>query len=94
MGVGEERFIVLVLSWFSWNYFPYVFLTLRGISTYPFYVIPAMPAAALGTAYLLGQRWMPRWAVAVYLAGAFLFFLTFYPDKAVLPSWLRGVFYY
>ncbi len=91
---GERRFLALTLSLFLWNYVPYVLLTMVGLTTYPFYLLPGMPAVALGIGYLLSQRWFPRSIAILYLVVVFGFFLVFFPYKGFLPDWLKAVFYY
>ncbi len=88
---GSTRLAVLSLIWFSWNYLPYVGMWLYGRVTYPFYFIPALPSVAMGAAYFLTRKVVPGYAVAMYLAGAFFFFLVFFPDKTFLPVWLRAL---
>jgi len=88
---GSTKLAILSLIWFSWNYFPYLALFAAGRVTYPFYFIPALPAVAIGASYFLTQKWVPRYAVVLYVAGAFVFFFVFFPDKAFLPVWLRAL---
>jgi dolichyl-phosphate-mannose--protein O-mannosyl transferase len=88
---GETKLALLSLIWFSWNYFPYLALFAAGRVTYPFYFIPALPAAAMGASYFLTRRWVPRYVSILYVAGAFVFFFVFFPDKAFLPVWLRAL---
>ena len=86
---GEQKVAILSLVWFSWNYFPYIALFAMGRVTYPFYFVPALPAVAMGGSYFLTRSWVPKYAVALYLAGAFAFFFLYFPSKAFLPDWLR-----
>jgi 4-amino-4-deoxy-L-arabinose transferase-like glycosyltransferase len=88
---GETKLALLSLIWFSWNYFPYLALFAAGRVTYPFYFIPALPAVAMGASYFLTRKSVPRYAIFLYLAGAFVFFFLFFPDKAFLPIWLRAL---
>ena len=88
---GETKLALLSLVWFSWNYFPYLALFAAGRVTYPFYFIPALPAVAMGASYFLTRKWVPRYALVLYVAGAFVFFFVFFPDKAFLPVWLRAL---
>jgi dolichyl-phosphate-mannose--protein O-mannosyl transferase len=88
---GETKLALLSLIWFSWNYFPYLALFAAGRVTYPFYFIPALPAVAMGASYFLTWKSVPRYARFLYVAGAFLFFFLFFPDKAFLPVWLRAL---
>ncbi len=88
---GETKLALLSLIWFSWNYFPYLILFAAGRVTYPFYFIPALPAVAMGASYFLTRKSVPRYAALLYVAGAFVFFFLFFPDKAFLPVWLRAL---
>jgi hypothetical protein len=88
---GSTKLAVLSLIWFSWNYFPYLLLFAYGRVTYPFYFISALPGVAMGGSYFLTRSWVPRYLQVIYLAGAFVFFLMFFPDKAFLPVWLRAM---
>ena len=89
--LSEIRVALLSLIWFGWNYFPYVLLFLGGRTTYPFYLLPAMPAIALGTAFFLTRGSVPRPVVVLYLAAAFVFFFVFFPYKGFLPEWLKVI---
>ena len=75
--------------WFLFTYFPYFALYYYGRVTYPFYLIPSIPAFAIGCAYVLTRRWFPREVAYILLGGVFLWFFLYYPDKAFLPTWLR-----
>jgi predicted membrane-bound dolichyl-phosphate-mannose-protein mannosyltransferase len=86
---GDSKLALLSLIWFSWNYFPYIALFAAGRVTYPFYFIPAVPAVAMGAGYFLTRKWVPSYLPFIYVAGAFVFFFLFFPDKAFLPVWLR-----
>jgi hypothetical protein len=86
---GEGRLSAFTLTLFGWSYLPYLFLFLDGRVTYPFYIIPAIPAMAMGTAYWVSRNWFPKWLAALYIAMVFVFFLVYFPDKAFLPTWLR-----
>ncbi|MBI3841109.1 MAG: glycosyltransferase family 39 protein [Thaumarchaeota archaeon] len=87
--VADVRVSLLALVWFCWNYFPYVVLYLAGRTTYPFYILPAMPAVALGAGFLL-TRWKVPWRLALaYLAAVFAFFVWYFPYKGFLPEWLK-----
>lgn len=86
---GETRLAALALVMFVWSYFPYILLFLAGRVTYPFYFIPAVPAAAMGCSYWVSRSWFPRWLMAVYVGAVFLFFFVYFPEKAFLPDWLR-----
>ena len=88
---AEGRFAAFTLTLFGWSYVPYLFLFLGGRVTYPFYIVPAIPAMAMGTAFWVSRKWFPKWLAAVYLAVAFVFFLVYFPDKGFLPVWLRAL---
>ena len=88
---GEGRLAAFTLTLFGWSYVPYLFLFFDGRVTYPFYIIPAIPAMAMGTAYWASRRWFPKWLTALYLVMVFVFFLVYFPDKAFLPLWLRAL---
>ena len=85
------RYAGFSLILMAWTYVPYLFLFLGQRVTYPFYVIPAIPAISMGASYWLTKRWFPRPLLAVYLAMVFVFFLVYFPDKAFLPLWLRAL---
>ena len=87
---GEVRFIALTFIMFLWCYVPYLFLFVAERVTYPFYIIPAIPAMAMGTAYWSTREWFPRWLLALYLGMTFVFFFVYFPDKSFLPDWLRA----
>ncbi len=86
---GDVKFAGLALILFLWSYVPYLFLFLAGRVTYPFYIIPGIPAMAMGTAFWLSRDWFPRWLLYLYMVMVFVFFLVYFPDKAFLPVWLR-----
>ncbi|MDA4136984.1 MAG: glycosyltransferase family 39 protein [Thaumarchaeota archaeon] len=79
------------LLWFSITYFPYFVIYYFGRVTYPFYLLPAIPAIAIGCAYILTRRWFPREVAYVILGGVFLWFFLYYPDKSFLPTWIRMI---
>ena len=83
------KFGAFALIFFAWTYVPYIFLFIGERVTYPFYIIPAIPAIAMGAAYWLSKKWFPKWLLGVYLAMVFVFFLVYFPDKGFLPVWLR-----
>jgi 4-amino-4-deoxy-L-arabinose transferase-like glycosyltransferase len=83
------RIAQFALLWFVITYFAYVALYFYGRVTYPYYMLPAMPALSIGCAFLLTRKWFPREVAYVLLGGVFLWFFLYYPDKAFLPSWLR-----
>jgi Dolichyl-phosphate-mannose-protein mannosyltransferase len=88
---GDLRFAALALVWFLWNYVPYLLLFAYGRVTYPFYIIPAIPALAFGTAYWVTRDWFPRWLVYLFVGMVFVFFLVYFPYKGFLPDWLRAI---
>jgi hypothetical protein len=77
--------------WFAFTYFPYFIIYYYGRVTYPFYLLPAIPAIAIGCAYILTRRWFPREVAYVILGGVFLWFFLYYPDKSFLPTWVRMI---
>ena len=85
----ELRFGALALTWFAWNFIPYLFLFAGGRVTYPFYFIPAIPGVAMGASFLLTRKSIPRWLVAVYMVAVFIFFFLYFPVKDFLPVWIR-----
>ena len=86
---GEDRAAAFVLTWFILNYVPYLLLFFYGRVTYPFYIIPAIPALAIGSGYFLTRNWFP-WKLAVfYLGAAFVFLFLYYPVKDFLPIDVR-----
>jgi len=85
------RLAGFALLWFAFTYFPYIVIYYYGRVTYPFYILPAIPAIAIGCAYVLTRRWFPREVAYVILGGVFLWFFLYYPDKSFLPTWLRMI---
>ncbi len=79
----------LALLWFLVVFLGYLFLFYYGRITYPYYFISAVPSLAIGAAYLLTRSWFPPLIAYILLAGVFLWFFIFYPDKAFLPVQLR-----
>ena len=79
----------LALLWFLLVFLGYVGLYLYGRITYPYYFIQAVPALAIGAAYFLTRGWFPRGISYIVLAGVFLWFFIFYPDKSFLPDQVR-----
>ena len=53
--------------------------------TYPFYILPAIPAIAIGCAYVLTRKWFPREVAYILLGGVFLWFFLYYPGQ-VFPA--------
>ncbi len=86
---GDVRLGAFALVWFLWAYLPYFALLAVQRVTYPFYIIPAIPAIALGCAYWVTRDWFPKWLRVVYLVMVFVFFFVYFPEKGFLPDWLR-----
>ena len=94
LGPSHEPSFVLArfaFLWYAFSYFPYIALYFYGRITYPYYMLPAMPAIAIGCAYLFTRKWFPKEVAYVLLAGVFLWFFLYYPDKSFLPSQLRMI---
>ena len=85
----EADFALLMVVWFLWTYVPYVLLWLYGRVTYPFYLVPAIPALASGAAYVTTKEWFPYLLALAYLAFAAFFFFLYFPVKDFLPVYLR-----
>jgi dolichyl-phosphate-mannose--protein O-mannosyl transferase len=86
---GEDRAALFALVWLAWTYVPYILLWLYGRVTYPFYLLPAIPALSIGAAYFITRDWFPRKIALLYLAATFLWFFYYFPVKDFLPLWLR-----
>lgn len=87
----EERAMLFMLLWFLWSYIPYIALWLYGRVTYPFYILPAVPALATGAAYFVTRDWFPKKMTWVYLMATFTWFVWYFPLKDFLPTYLRAV---
>jgi predicted membrane-bound dolichyl-phosphate-mannose-protein mannosyltransferase len=85
----EDRFGIILSVWFLWSYLPYVALWLYGRVTYPFYILPALPALAGGAAYFITRDWFPRKMAVIYLTAAFVLFFLYFPVKDFLPNYVR-----
>jgi len=85
----DNRAGVFALLWLVFGYVPYVLLYFYGRVTYPFYIVPIIPALALGSAYFVSRRWFPSKITIVYVVAAFAWFLLYFPVKDFLPIWLR-----
>ncbi|MBI3115948.1 MAG: glycosyltransferase family 39 protein [Thaumarchaeota archaeon] len=85
----DFRAAAFALVWFLWTYFPYIILYALGRVTYPYYIIQAIPAIAIGCAYVTTRDWFPRVMAWVFLAATFGWFFLYYPYKEFLPVWLR-----
>jgi 4-amino-4-deoxy-L-arabinose transferase-like glycosyltransferase len=86
----EFRLARLALIWLLIVFVAYVALFLYGRVTYPYYFIQAVPALAIGAAYFLSRSWFPQGISYIVLAGVFLWFFIFYPDKSFLPEQFRA----
>ena len=73
----------------AFTFLPYVALFLYGRVTYPYYVLSADPALAIGMAWVMTRKWFPKDVAYILLAGVLGWFIVFYPDKSFLPVWLR-----
>jgi dolichyl-phosphate-mannose--protein O-mannosyl transferase len=80
---------IFALIWFGWGYLPYIPLWLYGRVTYPFYIVPAIPALAIGAAYFVTREWFPTKVAIIYLIAAFGWFFLYFPLKEFLPVWIR-----
>ena len=87
----EDNAMLFILLWFLWNYLPYIALWVYGRVTYPFYVLPAVPALATGAAFFISRDFFPRKVVWFYLAAVFGWFVWYFPLKDFLPVFLRAV---
>ena len=85
----DFRMARLALLWFLVVFLAYVALYFYGRVTYPYYFIQAVPALAMGAAYFLTRSWFPREIAYIVLAGVFLWFFIFFPDKSFLPDQVR-----
>lgn len=86
----EFRLAGLAFLWFMVIFLGYCGLFLYGRVTYPYYLVSAVPALAMGSAYLFTRAWLPRSIAYILLAGVFLWFFIFYPDKSFLPIQFRA----
>ncbi|MDA4123869.1 MAG: glycosyltransferase family 39 protein [Thaumarchaeota archaeon] len=87
----EDRFGLFLAVWFLWSYIPYIALWAYGRATYPFYILPAVPALAAGAAYFLTRDWFPRKVALVYVAAALIIFFLYFPVKDFLPVVVRAL---
>jgi 4-amino-4-deoxy-L-arabinose transferase-like glycosyltransferase len=86
----DFRLARLALLWVLIVFVAYVALFLYGRVTYPYYFVQAVPALAIGAAYFLSRSWFPQGIAYIVLAGVFLWFFIFYPDKSFLPEQFRA----
>jgi len=87
----EDETMLVMLVWFAWSYLPYIGLWIYGRVTYPFYILPAIPAIATGAAYFVTRDWFPRKVSWFYLAAAFGWFVWYFPLKDFLPDYIRAI---
>lgn len=87
----DDQAMVFMLFWFFWTWFPYVILWSPPVNrtVYPFYILPAVPALATGSAYFVTRDWFPSKMAIVYLLAAFGWFFLYFPVKDFLPVWMR-----
>ncbi len=88
--VRDFKLARVALVWFLVVYLVYVALFVYGRVTYPYYIIEAVPAIAMGCAYFLTRSWFPPTVAYVLLIGVFAWFFLFYPDKSFLPEQFRA----
>jgi hypothetical protein len=86
---GDDKFALFLVVWFLFSYVPYILLWLYGRVTYPFYMVPAIPALAGGASYFITREWFSYRLALVYVAAAFLLFFLYFPVKDFLPIFLR-----
>lgn len=85
----DSRAGTFALLWLIFGYVPYVLLYFYGRVTYPFYIVPTIPALALGSSYFVSRRWFPSTITAIYVIAAFAWFFLYFPVKDFLPIWIR-----
>lgn len=88
---GDDRAMLVMLLWFAWSYLPYIALWQYGRVTYPFYILPAVPALATGAAYFVTRDWFPSKVAWFYLVAALGWFVWYFPLKDFLPTYIRAV---
>jgi len=86
----DDQTMLFILIMFLWSYLPYIALWIYGRVTYPFYILPAVPAIATGAAYFVTRDWFPRHVSWFYLGAAFAWFFWYFPVKDFLPVFLRA----
>ncbi|MBI3841000.1 MAG: glycosyltransferase family 39 protein [Thaumarchaeota archaeon] len=89
--IQDDRLGVFLVVWFLWSYLPYIALMAYGRVTYPFYIIPALPALAAGAAYFVTREWFPRKMTIIYVVAAFGIFFLYFPVKDFLPDYVRAI---
>jgi len=87
----ELKTILFALLWFAWSYLPYIALWAYGRVTYPFYILPAVPAIPIGAAYFISREWFPRKMALIYLIAAAGWFFLYFPVKDFLPVYIRAL---
>jgi hypothetical protein len=85
------RIAGFALVWFVWNYVPYVVLYLFGRYMYVWYLVPAVPATAIGAALVVTRGWFPRWLMVLYIAILVGWFVYFFPNKDFLSALVADV---
>ncbi len=88
---GDDTMGRFILFWFLWGYLPYIPLWIYGRVTYPFYVLPIVPALAIGAAYFITRPWFPSKVAIIYVLAAFGWFFLYFPLKDFLPDWIRAL---
>lgn len=88
---GDDTLALFLAVWFLLSYLPYVLLWLYGRVTYPFYILPAVPALAGGAAYFVTREWFSNKLAIVYLIAAFALFFLYFPVKDFLPVFIRAL---
>lgn len=83
---GPNKLLAFALIWFSFTYVPYILLYFESRAEFEYYMVSAVPAIAIGAAYLVARPGVPRKVTLLYIILVFLWFFTFFPDKAFLPS--------
>lgn len=86
---GERRLGAFLVVWFIMSYVPYVALWVYGRVTYPFYVLPAVPALSIGAAWFITRGFFPRKMAVIYVMALFAIFFLFFPVKDFLPIPVR-----
>lgn len=85
----EQRFGAFLVVWFLWAYVPYLALWAYGRVTYPFYILPVVPALASGAAWFVTRPQFPRKMAIIYVIAIFGLFFLFFPVKDFLPTAIR-----
>jgi predicted membrane-bound dolichyl-phosphate-mannose-protein mannosyltransferase len=86
----DEQTMLVMLVWFAWSYLPYIALWIYGRVTYPFYILPAVPALATGAGYFVTRDWFPKHLIWFYLTAVVAWFFWYFPLKDFLPAVLRA----